>query len=499
MAVFQLWENESVIYTTSVQVKDFCGSIVRERTFLLHELSASLRVTSKRLVLSPETVAKDNALWWEWNDVVEIFLHNQKGWYVMQPECAAVKFRNGDAIFFENNDAMFAYKEDAIALLEIIWFTAACALVKQSVNLGSRPSLPRVVNWTLQPHTELAVEELEAGLAVNPIELNRQDIAQLNVETTALALGGSVGQSVSRKDLYKHTSSSGPPALRPSLASLPRPIAASGDILSDLARCLINQRAIQSFWSNLSIICDEPHLVGTASVLAIRDEALHTPPFDESLYCQIVLENHRYSVAELYDQETADSDKRASRGMKAGAIYGLFTLNPLVPFFASNQARLATPRHKKIEELIPDPKLLFLQDSYSLLAMTQAGTVLPRMRRIILHPVISGTEVYLRVLPAVLTHDAVIPCQVFSFGGNYFLRPICAGISHEQPSYNARKIHRQYYHLRADGSFVDTGTRVEVKGGDIDTHRYKLFKFTCDTRELEYYYIDYATEPGHVF
>jgi hypothetical protein len=31
------------------------------------------------------------------------------------------------------------------------------------------------------------------------------------------------------------------------------------------------------------------------------------------------------------------------------------------------------------------------------------------------------------------------------------------------------------------------------------SHRYKLYKFTYDTRELEYYYIDYATEPGNVF
>jgi hypothetical protein len=330
-------------------------------------------------------------------------------------------------------------------------------------------------------------------------EKARSNILCSNSDIVASADGESVSQPTSRKDLYERTSSSGPPSFLPSVASVPHSVAVSENIFVDLIKCISDEISIQSFWADLSIICRKSSSVQVAPVITIRDEALHVPPFDESLYCQIVLENHKYSLAELYDKEAAESDRRASKGMKLGAIYGLFTLNPLVPFFASSQARLTTPRHKKIEELIPDPRLLFLQDSYSLLAMTQAGTALPRMRRMILHPVVSGAQVFFRVLPAVLTQDAVIPCQVFSFGGNYFLRPICAGISHEQPNYNARKIHRQYYHLRADGSFVDTGTRVEVKGGDIDAHRYKLFKFTCDTRELEYYYIDYATEPGHVF
>lgn len=299
------------------------------------------------------------------------------------------------------------------------------------------------------------------------------------------------------KNVYKDTFSNSSPSFSPSFASPAALTASSCNAMADLFKCISNQKLIQSFWSDL--IITDPNLNSEISPFSIRDEVLHVPPFDESLYCQIVLENHRYSLADLYDRELEESDRRASTGFKLGSLYGLFTLNPLVPFFASNQARLNTPKHKKIEELIPDPKLLFLQDNYSLLSMTQAGTPLPRMRRLILHPVISGDHVFVRTLPAVLTHDSVIPCQIFSFGKNYFMRPICAGINYDQLNYNARQIHRHYYHLRLDGGFEDTGARIEVKGADIVSHRYKLYKFTCDTRELEYYYIDYATEPGHVF
>ena len=300
-----------------------------------------------------------------------------------------------------------------------------------------------------------------------------------------------------RRELYHHTSSDANPGFCPSKATTASLISRSEDSLQDLIKCLSSNGCIQSFWSDLILLHPKDESLGLGVVL--NDETLHVPPFDESLYCQLVIENHRYSLAELFDSDQVQADKYAARGFKWGSLYGLFTLNPLLPFVAANQARASAPRHKKIEELIPDPKLLFLQDTYSLLAMTQAGMPLPRLRRVILHPIFTGEQVFVRALPAILTHDSVIPCQVFSCGTNYFMRPVCAGIDHEQTSYNARQIHRQYYHLRSDGVYADTGFRVQVHGADIGVHRYKLYKFTCDTRELEYYYIDYPTEPAHVF
>lgn len=360
----------------------------------------------------------------------------------------------------------------------------------------------KLIKKTQCGHARIPVGELIAFLGPQIstetiLYSSNSSIAKRSDHLSANEIGTVVAPLASRKDLYKNTNSNAPPCFKPSFASIPETIVSSGDTLSDLFACLSNERHVQSFLSDLSLTY-ALQTSGDGS-FAIRDEALHVSPFDESLYCQIVLENHRYSLADLYDKEQEEGERRASKGMKWGSLYGLFTLNPLIPFFASNQARVSAPKHKKLEELIPDPKLLFLQDHYSLISMTQAGTPPARLRRLILHPVTSGDQVYLRILPAIVTGDSVIPCQIFSFGGSYFMRPICAGISHQQPNYNARQIHRQYYHLRADGGFADTGMRINVKGGDIDTHRYKLYRFACDTRELEYYYIDYATEPGHVF
>jgi hypothetical protein len=318
-----------------------------------------------------------------------------------------------------------------------------------------------------------------------------------NSQSNSLPIRRAVTGPSSRSELYTSSEGGDLPAFRPSKAAVPLSIDSSGDTLKDLLECARDKKLCQSFWSDLSVVsgeCSDP-----ASPIVLRDEILHVPPFDETLYCQLVLENHRYSLAELYDNDQAAADARASRAMKWGSLYGMFTLNPLVPFIASSQARASAPRHKKIEELIPDPRLMFLQDHYSLLAMTQAGNPLPRMRRLILHLFSMGDQISLRILPAILTHDSVIPCQVFSCAANYFMRPVCAGILHEQGNYNARHIHRQYYHLRADGCFVDTGIRALVKGADIDAHRYKLFKYISDTRELEYFYVDYQTEPSHVF
>lgn len=273
--------------------------------------------------------------------------------------------------------------------------------------------------------------------------------------------------------------------------------------LLSIRSSLVDSAAIQSFFEALPL-----HLsIGSSNyprsvleeTLVINDEILHIPPFDESLYCKLVIENHKYSLAELYDERHAASEAKAKRWMKYGILAGIATLNPLMPFFLSNQGRINADKGTKLEELIPDPYLMFLQDEYSFSRMIHGGVGVPQMRRLIIHPVINGDHLSYRVLPAALTQNFVIPLQIFSFNNSRFLRPICAGIDPVQPNYNAKRLHKLYYHLRADGRQEDTGDRINVCGVDIDLERYKLYKFTSNSKELEYYYIDYPTEPGHVF
>ena len=166
---------------------------------------------------------------------------------------------------------------------------------------------------------------------------------------------------------------------------------------------------------------------------------------------------------------------------------------------AYNLGKAGASRGSRLEELIPDPQLLFLQDRNSFLAMTQAGGVLPRLRRIIFHKILGPRGTYYRIIPAVITQDAVIPCQVFNIDTSYVLRPISAGIESDQLNYNARRMHRQYYHLRLDGSSKDTGESILIKGADIEDQNFKVFKFSSATRDLNYFYIDYPTDISHVF
>ena len=301
--------------------------------------------------------------------------------------------------------------------------------------------------------------------------------------------------SAGQGSVYKNVASDGMPSFQPSEAVKPTKFHhRTDDLMQDIIDCLAKPSCIQSFFSDLSLAFG-----GQSDTIAIRDEILHVPPFDESLYCELVIESHRFSLAELYDKHQEEMKKRSDKWFKYGIFASIVTFNPMLPFFLGNQARMSSDRGKKLEEIIPNPNLLFRQDQHSFLSMVKAGASMPRMRRLIINPVLSDSLLYLQVLPAVITQDSVIPMQVFKYSDNYFVRPICAGINHQQDHYNARKLHRLYSHLRADGGYVDTGMRINVQGQDIEQQKYKLYKFSCDTRELEYYYIDYATEPWHIF
>lgn len=286
----------------------------------------------------------------------------------------------------------------------------------------------------------------------------------------------------------------GLPRLSPSTAAVPVGLKGIPDGVDGLKLCLAHtESAAQSFFNILPVV----GLSG--SEIYLNDDTMLVSPFDERLYCQIVKENHKYALAELYDQRADEAEKRGQKFKKWGTLGGIFLLNPLVPFMAYNQGKASAPRGSRLEELIPDPQLQFLQDRNSFLAMTQASGVLPRLRRMIFHKVDGPSGSYFRIIPAVITQDSVIPCQVFTFNSSCFLRPVSAGIEPGQENYDARRIHRQYYHPRTAGTSIDTGERILIKGKDIDDQRFKIFHFSSDTRDLSYFYVDYPADPSHVF
>jgi hypothetical protein len=288
--------------------------------------------------------------------------------------------------------------------------------------------------------------------------------------------------------------------LVPSLAPIPVGLTRSRNE-SDVAclyKCLSEGcNSIQSFFNDLQLLTSSS--LGQGRAFALQDHVLHVQPFDEELYCRIILENHRLTIAELNKAKVEKEEEYAAYGMAAGAILALVTQNPLLPFIGNVYGKNMAPRSEYLSNIIPDPKLFFLRDRRSYSSMVAAGAPGARLRRLIFHPVASCDRIFLRCLPALVTADSIVPAQVFKADKSYFMRPIAAGMSEEGNSYSPNKLFRQYYHSRLDGTSEDTGHRISVVGPDIDNHRYKLYRFSSDSRELSYFYFDYQTEPAHVF
>lgn len=462
MAIFRLGAGESVIYTVSVLVKDICGSVVRERTFLLHELSASLRITSHRLVLSPETAAKDNAIWWKWEDVDEIFLHNQKGWYVFQPECAAVRFGNGDAILFENNDAFFSYKQDALLLLQRIESAWGRALAKEPLPVQDTVTT-QVISQSV---SVINSSEKPSDLITTASSIKNGGINVVAGET---------------------------PKFRPSAASIPKGFESAGSHEADLRVCLTsNVLEIQSFFNDLNIF-------GSQNSIFVNDDVLSLPCFDESLYCNIVKQMHKYTLAELADKKDQLAKENAGLGAMVGSFVGLLTINPLAPFLGHSVGKNLTDQGTKISQLLPDPHLLFYEDLNSYLAWSRGQVSSPKLRRLILDRQTNpdGT-VFFRAIPAFVTADSVFPIQLFKSGDlTYFYRPFSAGIERNQSNYDAIKIQRKYFHTRLGGEISRSDIMISIRGSDVEPSEQNVYRFTGPS--LDYFYIDFQIQPGFVF
>ena len=284
----------------------------------------------------------------------------------------------------------------------------------------------------------------------------------------------------------------------PSAAIVPPGRSDISDNVASLFNSLRDQKnCIQSFFNDLVFSTE------SSGEISLLDGVLHVPPFDEALYASLVKEMHRYTLAELYDKRTEVSDKYSYVGAGIGAVIGLMTYNPLMPFAGGIYGRNFAPKGKKLEEILPDPHLLFQKDQSSFTRMTRSGSLPSKLRRLIFHRIVHANgSSYYRIIPAMVSSSAIIPMQIFRCSENaYFMRPVNAGIDiNDSPSnYAPIKIQKQYYHLLGDGKFSDTGERMSIVGDDIDGHRYRIYRHSCDTRELDYFYIDYASDPSHVF
>ena len=289
------------------------------------------------------------------------------------------------------------------------------------------------------------------------------------------------------------------PTFIPSLANHPEGFEDNNNNILNLKYALYNHSSsIQSFFNDLDLISISDN------IFSINDDVLNLPPFDEAVYCQIVREMHRFSLAELRDKHEEQSNARSKFGLIAGGLLGILMRNPFAPFFGaqmgSNVGKSVGAKSNKIKEFLPDPNLLFFKDNYSYLSIGRSQT--PKTRRIIFAPLKGENgNLYFRIIPAIVTLDYILPMQIFKIGINeYYLRPIGAGIDRHQKNYDATKIHRKYYHQRiGDGISKDTEERIKVVGPDIEDIHYKLYSYQSDSQDLNYLYFDYIKQPGHVY
>ena len=289
------------------------------------------------------------------------------------------------------------------------------------------------------------------------------------------------------------------PIFLPSIANVPEGFEDKNNLIDNYNYALLNPSiSFQTFFNELELFTKNN------SIPLLNDEVLNLPPFDEFIYCQIVQEMHKFSIAELRDNNQDKSNVKSKFGAIAGGLLGILQMNPFAPFIGasvgSNLGKNNLQKSKRIEEILPDPKLLFFKDNYSYLSIGRSQS--PKTRRVIFAPVKKENgNIYFRVIPAIVTLDFVLPTQVFKIGsGDFFVRPIGAGITRNQANYDTVKIHRKYYHSRlGEGISEDINQRIKVIGPDIEDINYKLYSYKSDNRDLNYLYFDYIKQPGYVY
>jgi hypothetical protein len=221
------------------------------------------------------------------------------------------------------------------------------------------------------------------------------------------------------------------------------------------------------------------------------------------LYCALVKENHRYTIAEIAANQDDIAKKNAGLGVMVGGLLGLVTGNIFAPFLGHTYGKNMADRSRRIEEFLPDPNLLFLQDPNSFLSWSRGQMSPPRLRRLIIdRRVDSQNRVYFRLLPAIVTSDSVYPIQLFKLlPSTYFYRPLAAGISDDscrrQPNYDAIRIQNKYFHIRAEGKVTPTNISLRVSGRDTEDYDVKVYRYVGHS--LDYFYADFKILPGSVF
>lgn len=287
------------------------------------------------------------------------------------------------------------------------------------------------------------------------------------------------------------------PVFSPSKAVIPEGFKSHGSEKDDMLFALENpELCIRSFFNDLPLLNNNSWIEST----------LFVPAFNEGLYSQLVIEYHRYSITQLRDQKSEVIKQAERKGAGIGALLGLITGGGLMaPFAAMMGANLnkMTANNidpsRPIEEFLPDPKLLFMRDEGSFMALKEAYQSASIKRRVCLRKVEKEDgRLYWEVFPMILLDRQATPAQVFKWEENYFLRPITAGLSEGDNSslgYNPFKMRRSLsYHPVHDIAVPSEFITTSIIGPTIEKQPVVFRTGLKEDRSFPHFYFDYPKE-----
>ena len=287
----------------------------------------------------------------------------------------------------------------------------------------------------------------------------------------------------------------------PSEAKIPIGFKSLGDEIKDLKFALQNPSiSFRSFFNDCEYIKDGNWI----------EETLFCQAFDEELYCRLIKEYHRYSIAELNSMKVEELKKAERKGAGIGSLFGLLAGGIMAPITAAMGANVGKmisnniDERKPLKDFLPDPGLVFLKDqgSYISLSKTYKGSTTKR-RICFKKNSLNNENIYFDLIPMIVFDNWVTPAQIFKLENSYYLRSISANYDLNNEfnlQYNPVKYRRSYsYSPRADiEKLSNSNIKTRIVGETIEKTPTIFYAWLRDDESFQHFYFDYATD-GTIF
>ncbi len=303
-------------------------------------------------------------------------------------------------------------------------------------------------------------------------------------------------------DLYKNDNQNNLMFI-PSEAKIPVGFKSSGDEIKDLEFAINNPSiSFRSFFNDCEFLVDGNW----------KEETLFCEAFNEELYCQLIKEYHRFSIAELNSMKAAEMKKAERKGAGIGGLLGLMAGGIMAPITAAMGANVGkmisnnVDERKPLKDFLPEPYLVFLKDQGSYLSLSKTYKGRTTKRRICLKKnSLDDDYVYFDLIPMIVFDDWVTPAQIFKLEESYYLRPISANYDLNNEfnlQYNPIKYRRSYsYNPRRDGDIekiANSNIKTRIIGETIEKTPTIFYAWLRDDESFKHFYFDYSTD-GTIF